>query len=81
MGGPELGGHVASRLPHANVLFMSGYADSALSRGGALDPTAAFIEKPFSGADLTHQVRRLLDSAYPLPITAGEERNERRQSP
>jgi len=40
---------------------MSGYADEAVTRHGALEAGAAYLEKPFSGRDLAHMVRETLD--------------------
>jgi hypothetical protein len=42
------------------VLFMSGYADTAILGGGDARPEAAFIQKPFAPAALTGKVRELL---------------------
>jgi len=61
MSGRELASRITARNPSLRVLFMSGYADEAVTRGGELDPGAAFIEKPFSANDLARQVRRTLD--------------------
>jgi DNA-binding response OmpR family regulator len=43
------------------VLFMSGYAGDTVTRFGALDVDAAFLEKPFSSYDLARRVRETLD--------------------
>jgi DNA-binding response OmpR family regulator len=59
--GPELAEHIRRSNPHTRVLFMSGYADEAVKRNGALNPGATFLEKPFSSAELAQSVRRVLD--------------------
>jgi hypothetical protein len=41
---------------------MSGYAEGA-SRRGVLDPTATFLQKPFTPSALTQVVRRVLERA------------------
>jgi DNA-binding response OmpR family regulator len=43
------------------VLFMSGYTDDRILRQGAMHERDAFIQKPFSGADLARRVRAVLD--------------------
>jgi DNA-binding response OmpR family regulator len=42
---------------------MSGYADEAVTRHGALDAGTAYLEKPFSARDLARMVRKALDDA------------------
>jgi hypothetical protein len=44
---------------------MSGYTDQAAFRHGVLRPGAAFIQKPFSAADLAAKVKSAL--AQPSP--------------
>jgi FixJ family two-component response regulator len=62
MSGADLAEQIATRIPDTRVLFMSGYADDAVTRNGTLKPGAAFIEKPFSRRDLAHKVRDVLDT-------------------
>jgi DNA-binding response OmpR family regulator len=47
--------------PGTQVLYTSGYTDSAIVRHGALEPGIAFLQKPFGAEDLTRKVRSLLD--------------------
>ena len=58
------GGELADRLskawPRIKVLFMSGYTDDAIVRGGVLEGGAEFIQKPFSPDQLAVKVRALL---------------------
>jgi two-component system, cell cycle sensor histidine kinase and response regulator CckA len=61
MGGRELAEHVSERIPTIRVLFMSGYADEAVTRSGAVD-FGSFLEKPFSAVDLASKVREVLDA-------------------
>jgi two-component system cell cycle sensor histidine kinase/response regulator CckA len=61
MSGRRLADWVRERSPSMRVLFMSGYADEAVTESGALEHGAAFLEKPFSGDDLAQKVRQTLD--------------------
>jgi two-component system, cell cycle sensor histidine kinase and response regulator CckA len=61
MSGRALADCVRELSPSMRVLFMSGYADEAVTESGALEHGAAFLEKPFSGDDLAQKVRQTLD--------------------
>ena len=61
--GPEVSRRISQLQPGLRVLFMSGYSEAAIAANGVLQPGAAFIQKPFSMADLTDRVRELLASA------------------
>ena len=61
MSGPEVAQAVTSMRPGTQVLYMSGYTDSAIGHHGVLEPGIAFLQKPFSANDLTRKVRSLLD--------------------
>jgi signal transduction histidine kinase/ActR/RegA family two-component response regulator len=61
MSGPEVANAVAAMRPGTRVLYISGYTDSAIGHHGVLEPGIAFLQKPFSGGDLTHKVRAMLD--------------------
>jgi two-component system, cell cycle sensor histidine kinase and response regulator CckA len=63
MSGRELAARIVEQLPEVRVLFMSGYADEAVTRHGALDAGTAYLEKPFSARDLARMVRKTLDDA------------------
>ncbi|MBI4521985.1 MAG: response regulator [Gemmatimonadetes bacterium] len=47
--------------PGAKILFMSGYADEAITQQGLLEPGLNYIEKPFGPDALLRRVRDLLD--------------------
>jgi two-component system cell cycle sensor histidine kinase/response regulator CckA len=61
MNGRDLAAKILETIPDVRVLFMSGYADEAVTRNGALEAGAAYLEKPFSGRDLARMVRDALD--------------------
>jgi two-component system, cell cycle sensor histidine kinase and response regulator CckA len=61
MNGRELAEAIVELIPTVRVLFMSGYADEAVTRHGALEAGDAYLEKPFSGRELAQIVRETLD--------------------
>jgi PAS domain S-box-containing protein len=62
MTGPELAKQLRAQQPGLRVLFTSGYSADAVARQfGLSDDTWAFISKPYGLADLTREVRRVLD--------------------
>ncbi len=62
MGGKDIADAVQARLPMAKVLYMSGYADSAIFDHGPLDPEIRLMSKPFDPGDLAEQVRMAIDA-------------------
>jgi signal transduction histidine kinase len=58
MSGLELAEYLAPMRPEMKVLYMSGYTDETL------DPSMAFLPKPFTPDDLAQRVRELLDAAH-----------------
>ncbi|MGF6593872.1 response regulator [Pseudomonas sp. 2835] len=46
--------------PQLKVLFITGYAETAVARGGFLDPGMQMISKPFEFAQLTAKVAQIL---------------------
>ncbi|MDX6770896.1 MAG: PAS domain S-box protein [Elusimicrobiota bacterium] len=61
MGGRELSQRLRERRPGLRVLFMSGYTDNEVERGGVLKPGVDLIQKPFSITALLERVRAALD--------------------
>jgi len=61
MGGPELARAFLTRHPETRVVFMSGYADEAVTRHGELEQAAAFVQKPWRLPELAGILRRVLD--------------------
>jgi CheY-like chemotaxis protein len=60
--GRDLAAQIIDRRPETKVLYMSGYADSALVNRGIEQGVIAFLQKPFTPAALTRQVREVLAS-------------------
>jgi CheY-like chemotaxis protein len=65
--GRKLAEQIAAVRPGIRVLFMSGYTDEMVRRQGIADTGAAFIQKPFTAAELARAVRAALDSTEPRP--------------
>ena len=61
LGGRETAQRVRGLFPGAKVIYMSGYTDDLVIRGGELEPGTFFIQKPFGAADLAGLVREVLD--------------------
>ncbi len=60
LGGHELAGTLAERYPQIRVLFMSGYTEDSAARREILLKGSAFLQKPFSVADLSTAVHQAL---------------------
>ena len=60
MGGHELAGELALRHPDVKMLFMSGYTEDSAARRDILLKGSAFLQKPFSVADLSNAVQQAL---------------------
>jgi PAS domain S-box-containing protein len=63
MNGRDLAEKLSALYPDINILFMSGYSANVIAHQGVLDEGVAFIQKPFSMADLAEKVREVLDIA------------------
>ncbi|MGH7207797.1 MAG: ATP-binding protein, partial [Nitrospiraceae bacterium] len=63
LSGREVAKRVAPLRPDMKVLYLSGYADSAVVHHGLLDAGSAFLQKPFSSGTLAHKVREVLDAS------------------
>ena len=60
--GRELAEELHARRSEMKVLYMSGYTDNAIVNTGILQKEVAFLQKPFTPAALTAEVREVLDS-------------------
>jgi PAS domain S-box-containing protein len=63
MGGPALAERLVHARPDLRVLYISGYAEEAIQRHGALPAGGALLEKPFTADELAHRVRETLSGA------------------
>ena len=63
--GLELAERIRSARTNVRVLYISGYTDAAIIRGGLLAEHAAFLQKPFTPDDLLRKVRQVLEPASP----------------
>jgi two-component system cell cycle sensor histidine kinase/response regulator CckA len=61
MGGRELVGRLLEIAPEIVAVYMSGYTDDDILRRGMLDPSRAFLQKPFTASALTQIIRKTLD--------------------
>ena len=60
MNGRDLAVQVAAIYPHIKCLYMSGYTADIIAHHGVLEDGVAFIQKPFSRAELAVKVRAAL---------------------
>jgi signal transduction histidine kinase len=56
----ELADVVRHRLPHAQVLYTSGYAEGVLAHEGKLDASVNLLQKPYHPDALSARIRHLL---------------------
>ncbi|MFC4168782.1 response regulator [Teichococcus aestuarii] len=59
---PDLARQVQVMLPHAAVLFTSGYTENAIVHGGRLDPGVSLLSKPYRREDLARKIRHTLNN-------------------
>lgn len=60
MSGPKLADEIRLLHPGIRTLYMSGYTDNEIDRGGALGENAVLLEKPFTGERLALAVQAAL---------------------
>jgi PAS domain S-box-containing protein len=60
MSGPALAERLVAGWPHLKVLYITGYAEEAIERQGALPAGGALLEKPFTAQQLADSVRQAL---------------------
>lgn len=66
MGGGELARALRERRPDTAVLYISGYADNEMLSRGVNRDEEPVLNKPFTGDELLHLVRGLLDKTHRL---------------
>jgi two-component system cell cycle sensor histidine kinase/response regulator CckA len=59
--GPDLRDELIERRPGLTVIYMSGYAQEAISQHGVLKPGIHFLPKPFSAETLGRKIRDALE--------------------
>jgi PAS domain S-box-containing protein len=62
IGGRELAKTLLALRPGISVLYLSGYTEDAVITHGALGPSTAFLQKPFTLQNLAKKVREVLRS-------------------
>ena len=62
MDGKALADAVASRWPSTRIVFMSGYAESAIVHAGNIDAGVLLLSKPFRKRELAQLIRQALDA-------------------
>ncbi len=67
MGGQQLAGRLKALRPDIQVLYVSGYTESAVVSNGSLAKGDTFLQKPFTPLALMRCVRGLLDKAQGAP--------------
>jgi CheY-like chemotaxis protein len=60
--GRDVAATLARTRPQSRVLFVSGYAGDLAGPHGVLDPSVAFLPKPYTPEQLARRLRALLDS-------------------
>ena len=60
LSGPELAERLVAAWPDLKVLYITGYAEEAIQRRGALPAGGALLEKPFTAQQLAERVRLAL---------------------
>ncbi len=65
MNGCDMANRILELIPELRVVFMSGYAEHALTCDGVVDPHFEYLQKPFTLQTLTRKLARVLGSAEP----------------
>jgi PAS domain S-box-containing protein len=61
LNGPALARQLRAAYPEMKVLFISGYADSAMVHNALLEPSSRYLQKPLTMSSFARRVRVLLD--------------------
>ena len=63
MNGKQLSERLTELNPTLEVIFVSGYTADVIADRGVLDPSVAFLHKPFSPEELATKVRSVLGNS------------------
>jgi DNA-binding response OmpR family regulator len=63
----ELAKVTRERLPHAQILYTSGYAEGVLTHEGKLDASVNLLQKPYHPDALSSRIRHLLRRSKATP--------------
>lgn len=66
----DLSKAVRDKLPAAQLLFTSGYAEGVLAHDGRLDPGVNLLQKPYNADVLSARIRHLLRRRKPAGVTS-----------
>jgi PAS domain S-box-containing protein len=69
--GKELFEVLRASRPKLKVLFMSGYTDAVIARRGVVDPSLAYIPKPFGREVLVAKIREVLSAGASAMVSSG----------
>ena len=72
MNGKQLYERLRTDRPSLRVVFTSGYTDEIIAPRGVLDPTVAYIAKPFSRDALVAKLREVLNEVVASGSTPGQ---------
>jgi signal transduction histidine kinase len=73
----DLESYVREKLPSAQILFTSGYAEGVLAHAGKVDATLNLLQKPYSVDQLGARIRHLLRHRTPyVPLPGLQESAE-----
>jgi len=64
----DLSREVRSKLPDAQLLFTSGYAEGVLAHAGRLDAGVNLLQKPYNADVLSARIRHLLRGRRPATV-------------
>ncbi len=62
MRGSELAERLLQQFPHLKVLYISGYTENTVVVQGELKPDVEFLAKPYTLAQLTERIQKLLSA-------------------
>src|SRR5579859_406760 len=65
MSGPELARRMTTLHPETKIIFTSGYTNDAITRQGVLNPSIAFIQKPYRPKALARKIQEVLAESSP----------------